>query len=42
MIYEISLPNCEDKLVLDEEVFQYLNSDPELTEIDFIHKLQKG
>ena len=42
MIYEISLLNCEDKLIIDEEVFQYLNSDPKLTEIDFIHKLQKG
>ncbi|HHB79856.1 MAG TPA: hypothetical protein ENK85_11540 [Saprospiraceae bacterium] len=40
MTYEIQLINSQEKLLLDKNVYDYLASDPELTEIDFLNTLE--
>jgi len=41
MIYKLSLSNCEEELVLDAEVLHFLETDPDLSAMDFIQNLRR-
>lgn len=41
MLYKVKLKNAEDEVLLDDEVYEYLTSDPYLVRVDFINNLRK-
>ncbi len=41
MLYKVKLKNAEDTILLDDQVYEYLTSDPYLVRVDFINNLRK-
>ncbi|TNE63639.1 MAG: Pathogenesis-related transcriptional factor and ERF protein [Bacteroidetes bacterium] len=41
MIYKVKLKNSDDMVMLDDEVYEWLTSDPYLSKIDLINNLRK-
>lgn len=41
MIYKIKLKNAEETVLLDDQVYEWLTTDPYLTKIDLINNLRK-
>ena len=41
MLYKVKLKNSDDDVLLDDQVFEYLTSDPYLVRVDFINNLRK-
>ena len=41
MLYKVKLKNAEDNVLLDDQVYEWLTSDPYLTKVDFINNLRK-
>ena len=41
MLYKINLKNAEDEILLDDQVYEFLTTDPYLVKIDFINNLRK-
>lgn len=41
MLYKVKLKNSDDVVLLDDQVYEYLTSDPYLVKVDFINNLRK-
>lgn len=41
MIYKVKLKNSEDTVLLDDNVYEWLTTDPYLARIDFVNNLRK-
>ena len=41
MLYKVKLKNADEDVLLDDQVFEYLTSDPYLVKVDFINNLRK-
>lgn len=41
MIYKVKLKNADDTVLLDDQVFEWLSTDPYLARVDIIHNLRK-
>jgi tRNA splicing ligase len=41
MIYKVKLKNSEESVKLDDQVYEWITSDPYLVKVDFIHNLRK-
>ena len=41
MLYKVKLKNAEDTILLDDQVYEYLTSDPYLVRVNFINNLRK-
>lgn len=41
MLYKVKLKNADDNVLIDDNVYEYLSSDPYLKKVDFIHNLRK-
>lgn len=41
VIYKIKLKNAEESVLLDDQVFEWLSTEPYLVKMDFIHNLRK-
>ena len=41
MLYKVKLKNADDLVVLDDQVYEYLTSDPYLVKVDFINNLRR-
>ncbi len=41
MLYKVKLKNADDEVLLDDQVYEYLTSDPYLVKVDFINNLRK-
>ncbi len=41
MLYKVKLKNAEDAVLLDDDVYEYLTSDPYLVKVDFVNNLRK-
>lgn len=41
MLYKVKLKNADDNVLLDDQVYEYLTSDPYLVKVDFIHNLRR-
>ncbi len=41
MLYKVKLKNADDNVMLDDEVYHHLTTDPYLEKIDFINNLRK-
>ncbi|MEL6867567.1 MAG: HNH endonuclease [Bacteroidota bacterium] len=40
-MYKVKLKNADEVVVLDDQVYEYLTSDPYLVKVDFIHNLRR-
>ena len=41
VLYKVKLKNCEDHVLLDDEVFEWLSTDPYFAKVDLINNLRK-
>ncbi len=41
MLYKVKLKNSDDVVLLDDQVYEYLTTDPYLVKVDFINNLRK-
>ncbi len=41
MLYKVKLKNADDNVLIDDNVYEYLTSDPYLKKVDFINNLRK-
>jgi len=41
VLYKVKLKNAEDTILLDDQVYEYLTSDPYLVRVDFINNLRR-
>ncbi len=41
MLYKVKLKNSDDTVLLDDQVYEYLTTDPYLVKVDFINNLRK-
>ena len=41
MLYKVKLKNADDNVLIDDNVYEYLSSDPYLKKVDFINNLRK-
>ncbi|MCB0571630.1 MAG: hypothetical protein KDC66_17790 [Phaeodactylibacter sp.] len=41
MLYKVKLKNADETVLLDDEVYEYLTSDPYLVRVDFINNLRR-
>lgn len=41
MIYKVKLKNADDSVLLDDVVYEWLNSEPYLVQVDFLNNLRK-
>lgn len=41
MLYKVKLKNADDTVLLDDQVYEYLTTDPYLVRVDFINNLRK-
>jgi hypothetical protein len=41
VLYKVKLKNCEDNVLLDDQVYEYLTSEPYLVKVKFIDNLRK-
>ncbi len=41
MLYKVKLKNADDSVLLDDQVYEYLTTDPYLMKVDFINNLRK-
>ncbi len=41
MIYKVKLKNADDTVLLDDQVYEWLTTDPYLSKVDLIHNLRK-
>ena len=41
MLYKVKLKNADDEVLLDDQVYEYLTTDPYLVKVDFINNLRK-
>jgi hypothetical protein len=41
VLYKVKLKNADDEVLLDDQVYEYLTSDPYLVKVDFINNLRK-
>lgn len=41
MIYKVKLKNADDAVLLDDQVFEWLSTDPYLSKVDLLHNLRK-
>ena len=41
MLYKVKLKNVDESVLLDDQVYEYLTTDPYLVKVDFIHNLRQ-
>jgi hypothetical protein len=41
VLYKVKLKNADDNVLIDDNVYEYLSSDPYLKKVDFINNLRK-
>ena len=41
MLYKVKLKNADDNVLIDDNVYEYLSSDPYLKKVDFINNLRR-
>ena len=41
MLYKVKLKNVNESVLLDDQVYEYLTTDPYLVKVDFIHNLRQ-
>ena len=41
MLYKVKLKNADESVLLDDQVYEYLTSDPYLVKVDFINNLRR-
>lgn len=41
MLYKVKLKNAEESVLLDDQVYEFLSSDPYLKKVDFINNLRR-
>lgn len=41
MLYKIKLKNADENVLLDDQVYEWVTSDPYLTKVDFINNLRR-
>lgn len=41
MLYKVKLKNADEEVLLDDQVYEYLTSDPYLVKVDFINNLRR-
>lgn len=41
MLYKVKLKNADDSVLLDDQIYEYLTTDPYLQRVDFINNLRK-
>ena len=41
MLYKVKLKNSDDNVILDDQIYEYLTTDPYLVRVDFINNLRK-
>ena len=41
MLYKVKLKNADDSVLLDDEVYEYLTTDPYLVKVDFVNNLRR-
>jgi hypothetical protein len=41
VLYKVKLTNCDEHVLLDDEVYDYLTTEPYLVKVDFINRLRR-